>query len=422
MAADTTRPPEHIATNAPDEASRRALQARLLPTPFVSSWVGRARPGDYLSPDPQPRAAAWAHWAMGSLVEMTGYQDRSYAALMLPGEFWDPRGTGPKIKPHLEIPSRILQTPAPEFPDRLAEAGAGLCYPWWLFAEVKAVRRALFNTARGSIDEVLTTLRSARPALVEALSALTDAALPHWDVVENLLISSPDGLVESATGDISSNDLAEFFAPAAKLNLEVKFDERLHESQGRWASRRVGVWQLLGINSDGQRFSLGVVTPRLTTNSLFRDDVFSLEHESEAAVLIRAFVMRRLIRSYLNDSESDMQVGPGTTPRDRLPGLRAVPARPGHKLPEASVEAAILFLQSYPDPEDAWSALANWSSLGHMLTITHEGFVASHGRALTSVRRLIEPDREDINVILPLAWDESSKVVRATFARPPTTD
>jgi hypothetical protein len=359
---------------------------------------------------------------MGALVEMTGYQERSYAALTLPGEFYDPKGTGPKIKPHLEIPARILAAPAPEFPDRLATAGAGLCYPWWLFEEVKALRRALFNTARGSLTELLDVLHGARPALVDVLGALTEAALPHWDVVENLLISAPDGLVETATGDISAQDMSEFFAPAKKLSLEARFDPKLRESQGRWASRRVGVWQLVGKTDNGQAFSLGVVTPRLTTNSLFRDDVFSLEHESVAALLIRAYVLRRLIRTYLDDSSTDLQVGPGPQPYERQPGLRAVPARPGHKLPEASVEAAILFLQSYPEPLVAWEALTSWSELGHMLTITKEGFTASHARALAAVRRLIEPEREDINIILPLAWDTSGKVVRATFARPPAGD
>jgi hypothetical protein len=358
---------------------------------------------------------------MDSLVEMTGYQDRAYAALTLPGSFYDPKGLAPKIKPHLEIPSRILDTPASEFPDRLAQAGAGLRYPRWLFDEVKAVRRALFNTPRGTLTDVLAQLHSTRSALVEAISALTEAALPHWDVIEHLLISSEDGLVDTATGNITTEELAKFYTPATELSLEVRFDDKLRDNNGRWASRRVGVWQLSGVNKDGQRFSLGVVTPRLTANSLFHDDLFSLDHESEAALLIRGFILRRLIRSYLSDTASSVAVGPATpTTRDRQPCLRAVPARPGHKLPEASVDAAILFLQSYPDPSTAWSALSTWAELGHMLTITQDGFTASHHRALVAVRRLVEPEREDINVILPLAWDNAGKVVRATFARPPT--
>jgi len=407
-----------------DSQSRRALQARLLPSPFVASWVGRARKGDCLDSNPGTRSAAWAQWAMNSLVEMTGYQDRSYAALTLPGDFYDPKGTGPTIKPHLEIPSRVLGSPAPDFPDRLAQAGAGLCYPWWLFDEVKAVRRVLFNTPTGSLDNLLDALHASRSALVNALSILSDAALPHWDSVERQLISAPDGLSTLATGDIGTDELSDFFTPAAQLSLEICFDSKLRESNGKWASRRVGVWQVRGKNTDGSRFALGVVTPRLTTNSLFHDDVFAFHHESEAALLVRGFILRRLIRGYLSgDTDGDFQVGPPAdrSVAQRKPNLRAVPARPGLKLPEASVEAAILFLQNYPDPDAAWAALSSWAELGHMLTITKAGFVASHAKAIQSMRRLMEPERDDINVILPLAWDTTGQVVRATFARPPSS-
>jgi hypothetical protein len=33
------------------------------------------------------------------------------------------------------------------------------------------------------------------------------------------------------------------------------------------------------------------------------------------------------------------------------------------------------------------------------------------------VKRAEEPDRDDINVLLPLAWDAQSRVVRVTFSR-----
>jgi hypothetical protein len=33
------------------------------------------------------------------------------------------------------------------------------------------------------------------------------------------------------------------------------------------------------------------------------------------------------------------------------------------------------------------------------------------------MRRAEEPERDDINVLLPLAWDEKSRVVRVTFSR-----
>jgi hypothetical protein len=91
----------------------------------------------------------------------------------------------------------------------------------------------------------------------------------------------------------------------------------------------------------------------------------------------------------------------------------------GQKLPEASVAAAVGFLQTYPDPEAAWKCLETWGAAGHMLTVTKDAFIASHANALRYLRRAEQPERDDINLVLPLAWDADGKVVRATFARPP---
>lgn len=402
----------------------RDLMARLLTTPFVSSFVGRARAGDLHDADHGRRAAAWAQWTVESLTEMVGLYDRSYAALVLPGRFYDPKGTGPKVRPHLEVSHRVLERSDPEFPDRLALAGNGLLFEWWVFSEVKAARRALFVTRYGTLTDAVETLVPRRPGLVDAVNHLNAVASPRWQTIEKLLVSEPDGLSDEATRDFTTAEVAEFFPAAAELELEVAYDEKLRETNGVWASRRIGVWQIRGVNTDGKRFSFGVITPRLTTGSLFRDPQFRPETEGVGALLVRGLLLRRLVNRHLVPGSDATRVGdPSPDPNAAgRPFLRAVVARVGAKIPEASTEAAVHFLHTYPDADDAWRALRTWASPSYLLTVTEDGFKASHANAYRFIRRAEDPERDDINVILPLAWDDRSRVVRVSFSRPPSDE
>lgn len=398
----------------------RELQARLLPTPFFSALVGRCREGDLYDHDPNRRAAAWAQWAMTGLTQMTGLSERSYPALTLPGRFYDPKGTGPSVRPHLEIPAHVIERSGAEFPDRLALMGNGLTFAWWVVSEVTAVRRALFNTPKGPVSELVDRLNERRTALVDTLGALTRTAAPEWSVIEGLLISSPDGLSSDAAGDFSEEEVAEFFPAGADLGLRVVYDPRLREKNRQWASRRTGVWQIHGTSETGQRFALGVITPRLTANSLFHDSHFAAEREAAGALLVRGLLLRRLISRHLSgDAGTRVSDATPVTHRSGGPHLRAVVARVGAKLPEASMEAAVHFLQTYPDADAAWEALSRWAANGHLLTVTEEGHKSAHRNALRFVRRAEDPERDDVNVVLPLAWDERSRVVRVTFSKPP---
>lgn len=393
----------------------RDAQGRLLPTPFVSSFVGRARDGDVHDSDPVRRSAAWARWAVARLGEFRGLSDREYAALRLPGRFHDPLGTGPSVPPHLEIPARVLERADAEFPDRLSVCGNALEFPWWLVSEVTAVRRAIFNVPRGSVMPLVETLYGSRGGLAGALGELTASAREAWSVVEGLLVTDPAGLVSLATADIETDELVEHFPSASEFGLRVLFDGQLRESNGMWVARRLGVWQLRG-EVDGRSFGLGVVTPRLTPNSLFADPLFEPAREAAGAALVRGVLMRRfakLLESPVPDAvAADAVSGPVAGVH-----LRAVPARVGAKLPEASVESAVLFLQSYPDVREAWAALERWALTGYLLTVSEAAFSVAHGNALRLLRRAETPVRDDINVLLPLAWDAQSRVVRVTFAR-----
>ena len=395
----------------------RAAQAKLIPTPFYTSFIGKARNGNLDDSDPAKRAGAWASWVVENTTEIVGVADRAYAAILLPGRFYDPKGNGPQIRPHLEVPHRILTQSDPYFPERVAQMGNGLLFPWWVMSEVTAARRALFNNTDGDPAAVFSILNDHAGSLREAVERLNSNAGPNWDTIQSLLVSSSDGLSGDAAGDFTSDEVAQYFPGGKALHLSVNYDVRLREKNGTWASRRIGVWQVNGVNQSGDRFSFGVLTPRLTANSLFSDDMFHTRRESPAALLVRGLLLKRLTDRHLGGSS--VAVGPASTSTPRPSSfLRAVPARPGARLPEAGLEAAVHFIQTYPKAEDAFSALEEWAMRsGSVLTVLKEGHMAAHRRAQRFLRRAEEIERDDIDVLLPIAWDEKNRVVRVTFVR-----
>lgn len=410
-----------------DFDSRPEARSRLMRSSWVRSWIGQARPGDVTDPDPQRRSAAWANWAGSALVEVSNGK-RTYPALRLPGDFYDPRGDGPRTHPHLEVPAKVFRSTDDEFPTRLAQAGCGLHFSFWLYSEVTAVRRALFNTEPGPIGEFTELLDERRGALRDGLSVLSRYAAPNWGEIASKIIADPDGLAPDACDDFSAEEVASWLPAAAEFGIEVRFDVKLLERNGAWASRRVGVWQIRGTTVGGDEFSFGVVTPRLTANSLFSDPLFAAEHEAPAAALVRSLVLRRiidrhlgggrLVRHRIGDPVPEVRT---ESDRPRSVGhLQAVVSQPGQKNAEASLSAAMGFLAAYPDPDAAWDALCRWADRGFILTVTPHGFRAAHRNASRARRRAEEPSREDIDLLLPLAWDNReghAQVVRVTWNR-----
>jgi hypothetical protein len=308
----------------------------------------------------------------------------------------------------------VLHRADPEFPDRLAQLGNGLRFPWWITSEVTAAKRALCPLAIGSIQEAVDVVNDRRGALAETVRMLLDQAATRWAVVEDLLADSPEALAEDATADFDEAEVVDFIPSAAGLSLRIRYDAKLREQAGSNAARRVGIWTVSGVNSDGERFAFGVITPRLTANSQFRDSLFTPANESPAALLVRGLILRRLIRRHLGGSNVSVSATPTRSERR----LRKVPARPGHKLPEASMEAAVRFLRTYPDADQAWVALSSWAESSRVLmTVSEEGFKEAHRKAARFVRRAEDPERDDVNVLLPLTWDDQSRVVRVTFSR-----
>ena len=63
----------------------REVRGRILPTPFYTSFIGKARMGSLEDPDMGKRVGAWATWAVENLTEIIGVSERSYAAINLEG-------------------------------------------------------------------------------------------------------------------------------------------------------------------------------------------------------------------------------------------------------------------------------------------------------------------------------------------------
>lgn len=399
------------------ESHDREVLGRVLPSPFFASFVGRAREGDLRDVDPSRRSAAWAHWAVRSTRMFSGSQDRVYAGVLLPGRFHDPLRTGPELLPHLEVSEARLRQPDPSFPDRLAQVGNGLLFPWWVYPEVTAVRRALLQASgSGDVARLSEALWRIRPGMSDMLSGLAAGFASQWPKVEHALVADLPRVAPLVVSGFSGEEVARVAPSLAPLGVSVGFEPGLLARSGERAARRVGVWSVSAV-VDGEACSLGVVTPRLTANSLFRDRMFDVSCEAPAALLVRLLLMRRLAEG-LAGMRVEGEVGEEPRP-GREPFLRAVVATAGSKLPEASPAAAVHMLQAFPDAEAAWGLLEAWAVDGGMvLTVSRASFLVAHANALRFVRRAEEPVRGDINVVLPLAWDSSGRVVRATFVRP----
>lgn len=398
--------------------------AQVLPSPFFSSWIGRAREESLTSVDPKKRSAGWANWALGAAaqIESSGqYKSRSYVSLTLDGKFYDPNGRGPVVRPHIEIPANILNQQDAEFPDRLSESGNMLRSPWWVVSEIKAVKRSIFNKpGNSSVAPLLQLLHSRRVGLENGVIQLMEEVSPFWQTIEEELVTSPGSLLDSATATFSSAEISEYFKEASDLNLSITYDQKLLEVSKDWASRRIGVWTITGRDpATSSQFNLGIITPRLTAGSLFKDPMLKPHIESAGALLVRGLILRRLVIrfkpvSYNKHIAPAIVMSPPPTSNSHF---RALSLRPGIKTPEASIEAAIHFIQTFKNPKDGWDAISTWArNNGYILTVTQSGFEIAFNAAKRMIRRAEDPLRADIDVVLPLGWD-SGRVFRVTFSK-----
>ncbi len=390
--------------------------AKLVGTPLIASLLTQAREADLHGSNQEERAAAWSHWALNNLVSMTGASARDYVAVQLPGRFYDPRGAGPDVPPHVELPSWSLQRNDTEFHHRLGQLGNATLFEWWVVPEVTALRRVLLPVPSGSNGLLMNALFDRRQGLVQALRLLNENALPQWIVVERMHVAQPGSLAETLAEPFTSGELARLFPPAGDLRMEVSLDPRLVQSAGSWIGRRVGAWRIETTDANGTQASLGVVTPRLTRNSMFKDQLFDPGSESAAALLVRAALLARITERHLRgDAPVAVSLDPAAAARGGY--FRSIVSKVGEKLPEASADSAVQMLEAYPDPDAAWRSLVEWGKRGHILTVDEARFREAHRKLSDEVRRAGSLEQGDVNSLLPLAWDSKGRVVRVTYAR-----
>lgn len=389
-----------------------------LTSPFVTSWVGQARPGDVTDPQWDRRTGAWAQWVMQRLTTVSGYADRQYVAFTLNGEFYTKNPSMATIKPHIEIPRHVLAAGNGSFPAVLAAAGNTMLFSAWLPMEVTAIKRALFASPVADGNTLLEPLVASRTGLVDQVLTLTAALGNCWPQLEMQLVNDPGLISEQLCAGFDTSEVCRVVPGLAGAGARVVFDGKLADKAGPRAARRVGVWRIVG-DDDVAPVALPAVTPRLTRSSLFTDALFAPAHDGVASLLVRCLMLARLTNVALAPVAAD--VDPVT-----VTGLRIVPARPGERMPEASLKAAAAFVQTYPDAHHAWEVMSSWvqrrpSEAALVLTVTGDGFMSAHKRVMRAVRRAEEPTREEVNVLLPLAWEAGSRVVRVTFSRPDIT-
>ena len=399
----------HRAQRTVDKMGANRIHDAVLVSPWTASWLARARPGDLYDPSFARRTGAWAQWAAERLEVVSGLSERRYPALVLPGVFFQ-SSPASRVRPHIEIPRRVLDGADPGFPTRLAAAGNGLLFPSWLPEEVIAIKRALFGGGASDPSDIVALLAAARGPLTSRLSSLSATLARQWSTIEAALVSDPGPVSAKITAGFTGDEVSSVLPSLAGYTTRITFDTRLAEAAGPRAARRVGVWVLSA--SDGtDETRTAAVTPRLTRSSLFTDPLFLPPTEAPAALLVRVLLLSRLLE--LPHTSVGLPAAPAR-------GFRLMPAAAGKALPEASEEAAAVFVQTFDNAAAAWTALTTWAASRPerlVLTVSQAGFEASYATVARAVRRAVPPSRDDINVILPVGWSGGKRVVRVTFSR-----
>ena len=389
---------------------------RLLAEPFIGSWMASAKPSGPLHTSVMhERSERWAQWFLESIATMSSAKGRSYPAVLLPGDFYRKPGSPPAPQPHLEMSRATLRTSDRWFPGRLALIGNGLHFPQVVFQEVTAMRRALFTGVGQDLSRPLVELSASSAAVAAHAAAARTLLADSWDIVQTALIGDDPRILQCFTTPFSTKELANVFPPAITLNLEAHLEPVLAEQAGKNVTRRLGIWTLTGHPSRSPQFSLGVITPRLTRNSLLRDDRFDPAGESPAANIVTAALLYRVADALLNASPGNVEV---TVPAGMRPPVQftQMPAKAGARLPEASPAAAARFVAAFPTSRAAWDALTGWAtSQGAALALDEESFAAAFARAHQAVTRAEDPRRSDIDLLLPIGWSQNARVIRVTI-------
>jgi len=385
----------------------REILAKVISTPFFSSFIGKCVEGDIYAREHAIRSQAVGYWMLNSLTRFTGQDSREYIGIQLPGEFYDPLGFGKALKPHIEIPESILKKSDANFLDKLTLLGSGLHFKWWILPEVLSIRRALFRESSGTVLDFIKAVEPSRDDLVNTIRSQQDKLRDNWGyIAEEIAIKSKDFALE-VFGVINSNEILTYLPIDISQNLKIRLEKKVDGEDITKTARRVNAWVI-----EGASFKCAAITPRLTYGSIFKDEVFSLEKESIAALLVRGLVINRVSKRF-NLGEEKVLIQPTALSTH----LRAIPAKIGQKIPEASFTSAIRFVTDYQEPAIAWSRLEEWARESYILTISKEVFYKSFLEIAKRIDKMEELDQDGVNNVLPLAWSKSGKITRVSYSR-----
>lgn len=381
-------------------------RTRLLTSPLVAAALPQLRESAPLhAATLTARRGAWASW-LARQLDIVCAARRSYPALMLPGQFYDPQGRLGALRPHLELPAALVDSPDANFCVRLAAAGNGLLSPWWVPSEATAARRVITDTSAALPDAVVTLLDRESAGLARALTAVLTGIADHFPDIAATLATRPGDLRDLVADPADTAEITAFWQPAQRLHLTAELDRRLIDKDGLWVARRAGAWTLRG-----KDWHVGVLAPRLTVSSFCRDPLYDPASESPAALLVRGVLAARIAARF----GVPMARVPVPAPHGHL---QAIPARRGSTPAHASAEAAVNFLRAYPDAGTAWTALRDWTvrKPGRVLMVKPEHHAEAFARGRRGLARGESPTRADIDTVLPLVWSDG-KVSRLTFAK-----
>lgn len=391
-------------------------------TPFITSWFSRVRQGDLRDFDLSRRSGAWAGWFIKNMQEFHTANNRPYIGLNLPGQYFDPEGKLAKYTPNVEIPEHIFNYVSQMFPERLSYAGNGLLFPWWVIDEVNAVKRMLFSVPKTNPSELYDLLSQSANGLSKTAIKANEQLGEIFDQIENLIKTHPDQISELLTGDFEENEIMAYWPNAKGVITRIEFDRILREKSKTRAYSRMGVWRIVNENNIDAVSVLGVITPRLSRKTYFDDPLFDPDKESPAVNLIRGLLCTRILKFLKTDQAQLQVVNVGSVSRHT--GFRVIVAQTGQKTPQPHPKAALGLIQAFPDAESAWEALCTWAQTSGsipgnkrvILAVNKESFLAGWHNVTTSLANKKIPRQKDVNIVLPLGYDEKERVVRVTHA------
>lgn len=384
----------------------------VLSLPVGQSLINIAKPGEpgLYSKD---RVAIWANFLVDNVHEYKGFGERDYTACKLPGDFYSKDKNANTVKPHIELNRSLLLIENPFLAHVFSQAGNTLLSPLWLVPEVKAIKRVLHVKESLSLLKIVEIIGERRANLIKFYTDNVLILKNNFTSVQDLLYSDLTSTSKSIYGDIPSGELLAFIPLSPAISLNIKFDKKLKEAFPGKYLMRVGVWNLECVIG-GIGLKTGVVTPRITYNSIFKDPLYKIDNESDLALLVRCVLLSRLLK--LAGLGSKVSISKDFHKNTGF-FLKAIPLKQGQKNPEPSYNSLLNFINNNHDATSAWAELTQFFGDRLQTAVTFKDFNIAFNNASDSVKKFEDVSIENRNIILPVVWSQNG-LMRVTYVSP----